>query len=99
MLSAVTPSVRLLLVDDNHDFLVSAAAYLRTRPSFPAWARSGRAEEARTLLNSFPVDLVPLAPECRRRALAAGPDGFIGKAEFTTALFPLIARLFPEETR
>ena len=32
MLASVTPPVRLLLVDDNHDFLVSAAACLRTHP-------------------------------------------------------------------
>ena len=31
MLSSMTPPVRLLLVDDNHDSLVSAAASLRTR--------------------------------------------------------------------
>ena len=98
MLSAVTPSVRLLLVDDHHDFLVSAAS-LPTRPQLFSVGAVRSGEKALTLLNSFPVDLVPLAPEYRRRALAAGPDGFIGKAEFTTALFPLIARLFPEETR
>ncbi|MBC7366201.1 MAG: response regulator transcription factor [Undibacterium sp.] len=125
----MTPPVRLLLVDDNHDFLVSASAHLRTRPqlSIVGAVRSG--EEAFTLLNSAPVDLVLLdlnvcgldglettrqfkagprapkviivtlqdAPEYRRRALAAGADGFIGKAEFTTALFPLIATLFPAE--
>ena len=98
MLTAVTPPVRLLLVDDHHDFLVSAAS-LPARPQLFSVGAVRSGEKALTLLNSFPVDLVPLAPEYRRRALAAGPDGFIGKAEFTTALFPLIARIFPEETR
>lgn len=35
------------------------------------------------------------APEYRHLALAAGADGFIAKGEFTTALLPLIASLFP----
>lgn len=36
------------------------------------------------------------APECRRLAHDAGADGFIAKHEFTGALLPVIARLFPE---
>lgn len=35
-------------------------------------------------------------PEYRRLAKLAGADGFVGKIEFTTALLPLIASLFPE---
>lgn len=37
-------------------------------------------------------------PEYRRIAKLAGADGFIGKIEFTTALLPLIASLFPDPT-
>ena len=98
MLSAMTPPVRLLLVDDHHDFLVSAAS-LPARPQLFSMGAVRSGEKALTLLNSFLVDLVPLAPEYRRRAMTAGADGIIGIAEFTTALFPLIATLFPEETR
>ena len=98
MLTAVTPPVRLLLVDDHHDFLVSAAS-LPARPQLFSVGAVRSGEKALTLLNSFLVDLVPLAPEYRRRAMTAGADGIIGIAEFTTALFPLIATLFPEETR
>ena len=98
MLTAVTPPVRLLLVDDHHDFLVSAAS-LPARPQLFSVGAVRSGEKALTLLNSFPVDLVPLAPEYRRRSLAAGADGFIAKAEFTTSLFPLIVTLFSEETR
>ena len=60
ILPTVTAPVRLLLVDDNHDFLVSAAAHLRTRPplSIVGAVRSG--EEALTLLNSVHIDLVLL---------------------------------------
>ena len=36
--------------------------------------------------------------EYRRLALGARADGLIGKAEFTTALFPLITTLFPDKT-
>ncbi len=124
----MTPPLRLLLVDDNLNFLVSAVAFLRTQPqvSLVGGVRSG--EHALTLLDSCPVDLVLLdlnmcgldglettrqikagprapkvvivtledAPENRLLALVAGADGFIGKAEFTTALFPLIATLYPD---
>ncbi len=38
------------------------------------------------------------APEYRRLALAAGADGFVSKAEFTTALLPLIGTLFGDAT-
>lgn len=122
--------MRLLLVDDNPDFLASAAAHLCTGPhlSIVGAVRSG--EEALTYLNTLLVDLVLIdlnmrgldglaatrqfkasrgapkviilalqdAPEYRGLALAAGADGFIGKAEFTTGLLPLIATLSHDET-
>lgn len=130
ILPAVTPPVRLLLADDNPDFLASATAHLCARPQLSVVGAARSGAEALTLFNSVPVDLVLLglnmrglegmettrqfkawpgapkvirvsledAPEYRRLALASGADGFIGKAEFATALLPLIATLFPDAT-
>lgn len=122
--------VRLLLVDDNTDFLASANAHLCTRPELHLVGAARSGAEALELSARHPVDLVLLdlnmrgmdgltttrqlktrpgapkiiivtlhdAPEYRRLALAAGADGFVGKAEFTTALLPLIGTLFGDAT-
>ena len=61
--------------------------------------------EATRLIKALPAPprLIMLSlcgcAECRLVARTAGADGFVGKAEFGTALVPLITELFPESHR
>lgn len=57
--AAMNP-VRIILVDDNADFLVAAAAYLRARPEVQVVGTARSGVEALELAARLPVDLVLL---------------------------------------
>ena len=64
-------------MDDNPDFLASAAAHLRARPQLSIVGAAKSGAEALTLLNSAPVDLVLLGLNMR------GSDGLETTRQFT----------------
>lgn len=72
MMSAVTPPVPLLLADDNHDFLVSAAACLNTRPQLSSVGAVRSGEEALTLLTDNQQALDWLPSESARAGRSTG---------------------------
>ena len=68
----MTPPVRLLLVDDNHDTMVSSAAYLRTRQQLSSVGAVKSGEEALALLADDQQALDWLPSESARAGRSTG---------------------------
>ena len=124
------PSLRIVLVDDNSEFLKSARGLLSLNPCLNIIGTAASGIEAIDKINRLRPDLALIdwampgmtgletmrflkarlsapkivlltfhdIPLYRTAALAAGADGFLNKADWTSALSPLLRDLFPDWT-